>query len=533
MSHGLPLFPVYLMDFFGAILMVCLSIMAFRYAKDLMEKHPKSVLFSYLFWLSISFVALSISRSFGHAVRFILMFWGETGLWKMISPFSGGLNTMTFVSVGILTFYYPNIRGVMALIREEAEAVRSAKEELEATHRELRELNRTLEDRVRIRTQELMLSQQKFRRLFENSKDAIFFCDEKGCISDMNQSGVELLGYTEKEEIVGVPMKDFFAKPMEWRTYYASICKDGFIKDFDAEFVKKDGSTINMIISAAAIRDEKGKPTGCEGIAKDITAFKKMTEKLIYSEKMAAIGQLAAGVAHEINTPLGIILGYTQLLKEDFEDNQEILKELEIVEKQTKNCKRIVSDLLSFARSTSTAKFDEVDVNECLKHTVALIRHSLEMDQIELILELNESIPKIYGDRDRISQVFLNILTNAHQAIGKNGLVMIRTRYHTEKRRVFIEIGDSGPGVPDEIKKKMFDPFFTTKPVGKGTGLGLSVSYGIIKEIKGVIEVFSPPEDEVFRKNGINTVFVIEFPIERSGPEQANQMVQRYCMCEE
>ncbi len=513
MNRPLPLFPIYLVDFLGAILMVVLSIMALHYAKQLKDRHPKSVLFSYLFWLSLSFVALSISRSFGHAVRFILVFLGEPELWRVIRPLSGGLNTMTFVSVGILTFYYPNIRGVMKLVRDEAQAVKRAKEELEKAHKELRELNRTLEDRVRERTQELMLSQQKFKRLFENSKDAIFFCDDMGCISDMNRSGIELLGYERKEDVLGRPMKAFFRDQNDWRKYYTSICRNGFIKDFETEILKKDGSTINVIISAAAIINEHGETTGCEGIAKDITSFKKMTEKLVYSEKMAAIGQLAAGVAHEINTPLGIILGYTQLLKEDFEKDPNVLQDLEIMEKQAKNCKRIVSDLLSFARSTSTGTSEEVDVNECLIQTTALIRHSLEMDQIELELRLAESVPRIFGDKDRISQVFLNILTNAHQAIGEKGHVLIETYYDDSAKSVIVRIADSGPGVPDEIKHKMFDPFFTTKPVGKGTGLGLSVSYGIIQELKGTIEVISPPKDPEYLKMGLNTEFRIQLPV--------------------
>ncbi len=521
MNTPLPLFPIYLVDFIGAILMVVLSVMALHYARQLKDRHPKSVLYSYFFWLSLSFVALSVSRSFGHAVRFILVFLGQPDLWRVIRPLSGGLNTMTFVSVGILTFYYPNIRKVMMLVRDEAEAVRRAKEELEKAHEKLRELNRTLEDRVRERTKELMLSQQKFKRLFENSKDAIFFCDSRGCISDMNRSGIELLGYEKREDVVGLPMKAFFKDQNDWRKYYTSICKDGFIKDFETEILKKDGSTINVIISAAAIKNEQGETTGCEGIAKDITSFKKMTEKLIYSEKMAAIGQLAAGVAHEINTPLGIILGYTQLLKEDFENDPDVLQELEIMEKQTKNCKRIVSDLLSFARSASTGSSEEVDVNECITQTTALIMHSLEMDQIELELKLADNLPRLVGDKDRISQVFLNILTNAHQAIGEKGLILIETFFDEDAGVVTVRIADSGPGVPDEIKSKMFDPFFTTKPVGKGTGLGLSVSYGIIQELNGTIEVISPSEDPRYVEKGLNTEFRIQIPVRELKKERS------------
>jgi PAS domain S-box-containing protein len=512
MSAGLPLFPVYLVDFVGAGLMVFLSVVALKEAWRLRCSHPESVLFSYLFWLSMAFVAFSVSRSFGHALRFLFVLLGHPEFWRAIAPVSGGLNTMTFVAVAILTLYYPNVRSVIGIIRGEARALRQAKSELEKAHATLRELNQTLEERVEQRSRELLISEQKFRRLFEGSKDMIFFCDGSGAVSDMNRSGVELLGYKSLDEIRGRKLKGFFVNREEWKRYYSNICSSGFIKDFEARFRRKDGGEIYLIISAEAIRDDQEKAIGCEGIAKDITEYKKMTEKLIYSEKMAAIGQLAAGIAHEVNTPLGIILGYTQMLKDDLDAGSPAIEDLVTIERQTKNCKKIVQDLLSFSRSSkASVESGEVSLEACVRNTVAILKHPLEMDQIAIHLELQEDLPPIVANQDRINQVVLNILSNAHQAIGNKGEIAIFL--FREGDRVILEIGDTGPGVPEEIKGRIFDPFFTTKPVGQGTGLGLSVSYGIIQEYNGSIECISPPWHERHRAKGLKTVLRIEFPV--------------------
>ncbi len=513
--QGLPFFPVYLVDFLGSFIMVLLSFKAFSWALRLRRSNPQNVLFMYLFGLSSAFVAFSLSRSAGHMLRFIFVYAGVPSVWKTLAPLSGSLNTICFIVAAVLTFIYPTVLKIIELVQKDAEELRKAKEELEKAHDELQDLYYTLEDKVRQRTQELSASEQKFRRFFEASGDAIFFCDAKAQITDINPSGVQMLGYDRKEELIGVKLADLFVDPDDWQRYVSELCGQGFIKNFETCLRRKDGSKRYVIISANAIEYEKECKLGCEGIAKDITEFKKMTEKLIYSEKMASLGQLAAGVAHEINTPLGIILGYSQLLKEEFPEHKELIEELDIIENQAKICKKIVSDLLSFARSSTPQPAKEpLSINDCIQQTVDMVRHTFEMDDISIHLHFKENVPIIYADHDRCNQVIINLLNNSRDAIGKGGEIHIWTDYDLREGYILIEIGDTGCGIPPEIKDRIFDPFFTTKPSGRGTGLGLSVSYGIIEEHGGTIEVYSPPEEEKYRRLGIKTLFKIYLPLE-------------------
>ncbi len=494
MTSGLPLFPLYLVDFIGALIMMFFAFWTSVYSWRLVRKDPTDILWRYLFWLSMALVGLSISRAAGHAARFILLSMELHGIWLKIAPYTGALNTIFFIAVAVSTFYYQNIR--------------------QAVER-LRRFNMELERRIEERTQELLLSEQKFHRLFENSKDMIYFCNEYGHITDINPAGAAMLGY-EEEELVNTPLWRVIAKAEDWEIYYTQLCQLGHITDFETQLLRKDGSICHVLISASAIKDKKGNLVGCEGIAKDMTRFREMTQQLIQSEKLASIGQLAAGVAHEINTPLGIILGYTQILEEDLEENPEAREYLGIIERQTKICRRIVGDLLRFARMGKSGE-GEVDINLCVQEVASILSHSLSIEQISLELKLAPDLPRIRGDQEKIRQVLVNLVTNAFQAIGHNGRIEIETTYHPQEEEILITVADTGPGIPSEIIDKIFDPFFTTKEVGKGTGLGLSVSFGIIKDHGGKIKVESPPADKELQKRGIRTVFYIRLPVHRRG----------------
>ncbi len=524
--QGLSLYPIYIVDFFGSLCMLVLSFIALRYAWILKRTHTRNVFYTYIFWLCMTFVALSISRSTGHALKGFLLYSQHPMLWEKIAPYSGGLNSIAFISAAVLTFYFPNVQKVMEVIKEDARRLKNAKEELEIAHKQLRNFNMRLEEKVRERTKALVVSEQKFRRLFEGSRDAIFFCDQDGCISDINPSGMNMLGFKIKSEIIGLPMKQFFERPEDWDIYHNSIYTKGYIVDFETRFKRVDGSTIYLIITAGAIKEKSGNIIGFEGIAKDITTFKRMTDKLIYSEKMASIGQLAAGIAHELNTPLGIILGYTQLLKEDIKE-QEALEELKIIEKQTKNCKRIVSDLLSFARSSERRYISKIQINECIKQTVTIVKHTFELSGIDIVLYLDEKLPKVIADENKFTQVLMNLLNNAKDAIGDNGTVYIWTKSEGEEEDCIVKVivGDTGDGIDENIKRRIFDPFFTTKAPGQGSGLGLSISYGIIKEHGGSIDVCSPPSDKEYVIRGIKTIFIVTLPA--SSSEKAKKRLKQ------
>jgi PAS domain S-box-containing protein len=513
MDAGLPLYPVHLFDLFGSGLMIALSFTAYHYARRLRRFEPESVLWTYIFWVCMALAALSLSRGVGHVLRTIFLFSGHTELWRKLAPFSGGLNTIIFVTIAVLTFYYGNIRATIKRVREDAKALALANRQLQGVHENLQQLNQTLEQRVEARTRELRLSEQKFRRLFESSKDLIFFCDATCRINDMNAAGLELLG-EPAEDIIGRHLAHYFLDEEKWSRFYCNLNSQGHVTDFEVDWQRQDGARLFLLLSASAIRDESGEMQGCEGIAKDLTHFKQVTDQMIHSENMASVGQLAAGVAHEINTPLGIILGYTQLLEEDFEGNQEVLETLRIMEKQTKICKRIVSDLLKFSRHSVEGVKVPCNINDLVEEVLTMVEHTLNLDHIYLLRSPAPDLPKVVVDPERLRQVLVNIINNAHHAIGKQGSIGVWTGFNSYCREAEIVIGDTGAGIGPETINRIFDPFFTTKGVGKGTGLGLSVSFGIVKDHGGQIEVFSPPRRPELIEAGMRTSFHLLLPVD-------------------
>jgi len=256
--------------------------------------------------------------------------------------------------------------------------------------------------------------------------------------------------------------------------------------------------------------------------ARDITVIKQYQEQLIHSQKMEDLGRLAGGVAHEVNTPLGIILGYAQLILEDLEEEEhadQLMEDIRIIERQAKICRKIVSDLLGFSRSTEST-MREVDLNESIVEVISLVGHTFGLNRVRIVQDLDLDIPPIEGDRERLKQVWMNLLNNAFDAIGEDGYIIIQTKLCSHRRRVVITIADTGPGISTRDMNKIFDPFFTTKSVGKGTGLGLSVSFGIIKDHNGRISAFSPVPPEFLKRGdhsliaqGTGTVFLIELPL--------------------
>jgi PAS domain S-box-containing protein len=374
-------------------------------------------------------------------------------------------------------------------------------------------MNINLEEKVEERTAELSKSEKKFRHLFSASKDMVFFCDTEHHLLDINESGLKMLGYTG-DDAKSLDLTNIFTQTADVENYYRLIVKNGFIQDQEIEFKKKDGSVIYVLLSATAVYDDYGELVGCEAIAKDLTRVKTMMEQLVSSEKMASVGQMAAGVAHEINTPLGIILGYAQLMKDDFEEGSEVYQNLEVIERQTKASRKIVADLLKFSRQTGSVR-ENLNLNEVLADVLAVTEHNLNMDHIEGNLELDGNLPEVVGDAEKLRQVFVNLVNNAHHAMEEQGggHITLGTTIDRQGGHVIAWVRDTGHGIPEDVKARIFDPFFTTKPVGKGTGLGLSVSYGIIQDHGGTIEIESPVKDVEADTTEQGTVFRIILPV--------------------
>lgn len=237
---------------------------------------------------------------------------------------------------------------------------------------------------------------------------------------------------------------------------------------------------------------------------RDITEERQLQHKLFHSEKMAAIGTLAGGVAHEINNPLGGILAFTQLVMRDLHEQHPNYADLKEIEESTLRCKKIVQDLLDFSRQSREETRVPLQLNDVLQKMMPLIQVQAKTSQVKVECEFDKNLPLILGNDHKLQQVFLNLITNAYHAMPQGGLLRFRTYQGLADDRVYAEVSDMGIGIKEEDLGKIFDPYFTTKEQGEGTGLGLSITYGIVREYDGTIDVKSIV--------GSGTTFILSFP---------------------
>ncbi len=240
-------------------------------------------------------------------------------------------------------------------------------------------------------------------------------------------------------------------------------------------------------------------------VAERTAALAQSEKQMAQADRLASIGQLSAGVAHEINNPLGIILGYTQLLLRGEDRDSQRYEDLKTIEKHVKNCKSIVADLLNFSRSSKPKK-EMVQIHAALDETLNFVRHHSKLEGTAIHREYDPNVPPVLMDEKKIKQVLINLLMNARHAVGDGGAITLSTRFEADEGRVAISVRDTGYGIEARNLPRIFDPFFTTKSTGEGTGLGLSVSYGIIKSHGGDILVESEP--------GQGSVFTVLLPVE-------------------
>jgi PAS domain S-box-containing protein len=257
--------------------------------------------------------------------------------------------------------------------------------------------------------------------------------------------------------------------------------------------------TLNIAVAPLISRD--GAQIGRLIIFDDVTDRAELERRLVQADKLSSIGLLAAGVAHEVNTPLAVISTYAQMLAKQISGDEQKAPLLEKIARQTFRASEIVNSLLNFSR-TSPTEFVSVDLNKVIRETLALMEHQLTKTQVAATLTLDDKLPRIKGSPGKLQQVFLNLFLNARDAMERGGRLAVKTRAHDG--HVLVTVNDSGAGITSENLEKIFDPFFTTKGAKKGTGLGLSVSYGIVREHGGNIEVQSTI--------GAGTQFELSFP---------------------
>ncbi|HKW32834.1 MAG TPA: ATP-binding protein [Candidatus Acidoferrum sp.] len=264
------------------------------------------------------------------------------------------------------------------------------------------------------------------------------------------------------------------------------------------------GNHLTLNVSITPLVSKSNERIGRLLLFDDVTQRERMEEQMTQTEKLTSLGLLAAGVAHEVNTPLAVISNYIQMLAKQMPEGDPRQSIIEKIVKQTFRASEIVNNLLNFSR-TGAAEAASVDVNRVVEETLSLVAHPLKAAQIQVVKELGASLPPVHGSANKLQQVFLNLFLNARDAMPGGGMLEVRTSAHNGS--VEIEIADTGAGIAREDINRIFDPFFTTKSNGRGTGLGLSVSYGIIKEHAGKIDVRSTP--------GKGTAFHVEFPAAR------------------
>ncbi len=504
---GLSLIPAVSVEFIGSAMAIMLAFVALGYARALVKLHPNNFIWGFLWYFCIAMAAFALSRGVGHMVRITLVYSDHIALWKKLSPLSGGFNTMLMISVAAVTIYYHKGLAAYKAIRTEAEKLADANLQLAASAEQLQKLNTNLEGIVEERTQELSLSEKKFRHFFENSNDIVYFCDLDGNIANINRSGLDMLGV--ENSIENINFHKLFNNPDILEIYLSEIQTKGYVSDLEMECTGKNGTIRHILLSANGIYNGNGRLVGFEGIGKDMTRLRNITEQLINHEKMASVGEMAAGVAHEINTPLGIILGYTQLMMDDFTEDSEPHGNMKVIERQTKVCRRIVSDLLKFSRQSESVKAS-INLNEIIKEVLSVTEHSLNINKIIIVRQFDPTLPPIIGDAEKLHQVFINLFNNAQYAMVDGGQIIITTS--CLDNQILVSVQDSGTGIPEDIKNKIFDPFFTTKEVGRGTGLGLSVTYGIIQEHGGTITLESPVAEQASNDSHTGTAFHIKLP---------------------
>jgi signal transduction histidine kinase len=270
----------------------------------------------------------------------------------------------------------------------------------------------------------------------------------------------------------------------------------------------QEGRERQLSANLRSLRDAEGRCIGKVVTFRDTTEENKRLELYNRAEKLAAIGQLSAGVAHELNTPLGSILGYARLLLKEQNLSPVQQERAAIIAEQAKKSSTIIQALLSFARHSDPAQrtLESCDLNQIIDHARQLLATELMKRKVELITEL-QPVPLIAADPRGLEQVVLNLVLNALQAIRRQGRIVVSTRCSGD--RIILQVEDNGPGIPEEIRSRIFDPFFTTKPHGEGTGLGLAICSGIVGELGGTMDVTSTA--------GQGAVFTASLPVTTDG----------------
>jgi len=364
------------------------------------------------------------------------------------------------------------------------------------------------------------------RNLLNSAVDAIIAADPTGRILIFNEAAEQIVGYTVEEAMNDITIRDVYPGDGAREVMRMLLSEEyggvGKLKGYHINGRHKNGELIPISLNASIVYDANGNKVATIGFfhdRRDEIRMRKELERtqvqLLQAEKMASLGKMAAGVAHQLNNPLSGIILYTKLVMEEYDLPREAIEDLERVLDDSERAKETVKELLEFARQTNH-EMKPQDINEIISRTIFLLENQSIFHNITIEKNLADNLPWIRGDAQQLNHVFMNIILNAADALEGTGVLSLTSWFSAEKNTICIEVTDTGPGIADDVMPHIFEPFYTTKEQGKGTGLGLSMVYGILESHGGSIWA----ESEV----GSGTKFHIELPVmekaEQAGSEE-------------
>jgi len=576
--------------------MLILAIWIFREAYRLRRR---SFMNLYLFLLSCSLGTLAMSRATGHILSYFFRYVGQSEIWEAILPISGGVNTLIFVIIASLSFYYGIFRNLQD--SRDLEKERHVKE-VQKTRDFLQKVIDSLDTQLVVIDKEyhIVMANSRFLTDMNLSKDEVLgypcyhllheSCDTVGdCRKDESEfhmcpwkridSGKKALTMTHVHKDLSTQEERYIeisASPVHGNDgvveYMIETLTDVTDKVRLEQIQVQQEKLTGIIELASAVSHELNTPmftvlgnaqllgrqikpdtpgeAELNAIIRNVKKMSHLTRKMVHIteyttkdyvdgeklfdiagasepegeewdhwqmeraqreerwlslEKMAAMGQLTASVAHELNNAINIVLGYSQLLLREAEEGSQREDDLKKIEKNAKQCQRIVSGLLDYTRSMVRKK-EFQDINKHLEDVLKLVAHRMALDNIEIAHDFSPDLKSVLMDPDEMKQVYLNLLNNAADAIKQNGRILVKTEFDPAHRDILISFSDSGPGIPNDVMAKLFTPFFTTKEDGAGTGLGLNVSQDIIHKHGGTLEAENRSEG--------GALFLIRLPVD-------------------
>jgi PAS domain S-box-containing protein len=362
----------------------------------------------------------------------------------------------------------------------------------------------------------LRTSEERYRSLFQESKDVIFISTPEGKVIDINPAGLELFGYSSKEELLSIDLeKNLYCDARDRVKYQNELERNEFVKNYELEMKKKDGKVVTVLVTATVLKNEEGNVLVYRGIMRDITEYKRLEKQLLQAQKMEVVGQLAGGISHDFNNILCAISGYGSLIQMKMNKDDPLKAYVNQILESVDRAAELTHGLLAFSRR-QIMHARPVDIKKITRKFAKLVSRIIGENIVVSAMFDSQDVNGI-ADPGQIEQVLMNLTINARDAMPRGGLLTLSAGlvelddsfihshgYGKPGKYALITVSDTGLGMEQEEMARIFEPFFTTKEMGKGTGLGLAIVYGIIKQHDGYINVYSEP--------GIGTTFRIYLP---------------------